>query len=181
MKSMVEKVLFQALDQDTIIHSLNVERIALQISSTMNLDSIATLKLSVAAHYHDVGKSFIPDEILQKPGKLTEKEYELIKKHTDKGYAILRNVFSEEVSKFVLYHHENYDGSGYHRLKGNDIPIESCILRVADVYDALTSERPYKKAWSHDDVMEYLESESGLLFHPEVVAALEFTFQQNIA
>lgn len=121
------------------------------------------------APMHDIGKIAIPDQILLKPGKLTNDEFELMKEHTTKGRELIDTMadnfnFASSpcgnmLSDIVEYHHENIDGSGYpNGLSGNDIPIEARIIAAADVFDALTSERPYKKAWSNEDAFAELKS-----------------------
>ncbi|MCW8839638.1 MAG: HD domain-containing protein [Gammaproteobacteria bacterium] len=135
------------------------------------------------APIHDIGKIAIADEILLKPGKLTPEEFERMKEHTLKGKEIIHNMLDnfsirndrniEMVSNIAVYHHENVDGSGYpHGLKGEDIPLEARIVAVADVFDALTSERPYKKAWSNDEAYTELERLSGWKLDPVCVEAL---------
>lgn len=134
-----------------------------------------------SAPLHDIGKVGIPDSILLKPGKLTDEEFEVIKKHTILGYeAIIRaeelmgrdESFLKNASEIVLYHHERWDGKGYmYNLKGEEIPLSARIMSVADVYDALTSERVYKKIQSHQEAFEIICEGSGTQFDPKVVEA----------
>ena len=128
-----------------------------------------------AAPMHDVGKIGIPDYILLKPGKLTPEEFEIMKGHSRLGHELLASSSSEIISagaEIAMTHHEKYDGSGYpHQLSGKAIPIFGRIVAVADVFDALTSERPYKKAWSLEDAVIFLEDGRGKHFDPMCVEA----------
>ncbi|WP_373071763.1 HD domain-containing phosphohydrolase [Sulfurimonas sp.] len=126
-----------------------------------------------AAPLHDIGKVGIPDILLQTSRKLTDEEFELMKKHTLIGYDILKNSTNEFLSHgaiIALTHHERYDGSGYPKgLKSHHIPIEGRIVALADVFDNLTSDRPYKKAWSFEEAVESIKNNSGKHFDPELV------------
>jgi putative two-component system response regulator len=128
-----------------------------------------------AAPMHDVGKIAIPDHILLKPGKLDDAEFTIMKTHAQKGYEILRGSRSNllDVAAVIAHsHHEKFDGSGYPRgLKGENIPLHGRIVAVADVFDALTTERPYKKAWELDRAVEFLHAGAGSHFDPLCVAA----------
>jgi len=129
---------------------------------------------------HDVGKIAITDNILQKPGKLTIEEFEKIKTHVVFGEKVIEKIkrntteraFLEQASLFIATHHEKWDGSGYPRgLKGKEIPLQGRLMAIADVYDALTSNRPYKKAFTHEESVEIISRESGKHFDPELVEA----------
>jgi len=128
-----------------------------------------------AAPMHDVGKIGIPDYILLKPGKLTVEEFEIMKGHARLGYELLKGSASEILragAEIAISHHEKFDGSGYpHGLKGEQIPILGRIVAVADVFDALTSERPYKKAWSLEAACKFLEDGRGSHFDTLCVEA----------
>ncbi|HEY0666259.1 MAG TPA: HD domain-containing phosphohydrolase [Gallionella sp.] len=131
---------------------------------------------------HDIGKICIPDKILLKPAKLSEEEFDLMRTHTCKGMEIVNRMLDNigltdfphaaTLRNITQYHHEAIDGSGYHGLKGEAIPREARIVAVADVFDALTSTRPYKEAWSNDEAFAYLQSLSGIKFDADCVAAL---------
>ena len=134
--------------------------------------------IGVAATLHDIGKVGIPDEILNKPGKLTDEEYEIMKQHTIIGHQILENTYSDKISndileyakEITLHHHEKYDGTGYpDGLKENNINIISRIMSVIDVYDALVNDRVYKKAMPYSQAEEYIISQSGKAFDPRIV------------
>ncbi|WP_293266281.1 HD domain-containing phosphohydrolase [Neptunomonas sp.] len=156
--------------------------IARYLAISHYLDDEFIEDLFLCAPLHDIGKIAIPDKILLKPGRLTNAEFSEMKKHTTYGKNIIEKAlanlqiegksFSQILYNIVFYHHENWDGSGYPgQLAGKNIPLEARIIRVADVYDALTSERPYKKAWSRSEALEYLQAESGALFDPQCVEA----------
>ena len=117
---------------------------------------------------HDVGKLSVPNEILQKPGALTDEEYDVIKRHPELGSELVRQLgFSAQVARLVLDHHERLDGSGYPRgLGAPDLDIETRILAVCDVFDALLSKRVYRPAWTVDKALELLSKQSGTAFRP---------------
>lgn len=134
-----------------------------------------------AAPLHDIGKIAISDAILMKPGKLTPEEFDVIKTHTEKGGVMIRNLFSEMddtlflrlAEELVVYHHEWWDGSGYPSgLKGEEIPLAARIMAVADVYDALLSDRVYKKAVSKEKALEIIYGEAGTHFDPDIIRIL---------
>ena len=122
---------------------------------------------------HDIGKIGIPDSILLKPGKLDADEWKIMKKHAEYGADILKGSDSRLIKlseRIARYHHEKWDGNGYpYGLKGNDIPIEARIVALTDVFDALTSNRPYKKAFSVDEALNIIRKESGTHFDPNIV------------
>jgi HD-GYP domain-containing protein (c-di-GMP phosphodiesterase class II) len=139
---------------------------------------IETLK-SVAP-LHDIGKLTIPDDVLDKPGKLTDEEFALIKTHTLKGAEIIdltlntgkTNQYYEMAKEVTMYHHEKWDGSGYPRgKKGQDIPLSARIMAVSDFFDALSTERPYKKAFPMEKTFKIMKEESGRHFDPVVLEA----------
>ena len=131
-----------------------------------------------SAQLHDVGKISIPDNILQKPGKLTAQEFEIVKEHATIGERIIEEIcqdiahpsFLEHAKVLAGSHHEKWDGSGYPRgLKGYDIPLQGLLMAIADVYDALISERPYKKATTHDQATAIILEGKGTHFDPVLV------------
>jgi len=131
-----------------------------------------------SARLHDIGKIAIPDSILNKPDRLNEKEFEIMKNHVQAGEHIIDKIISRTQEEtfwnkakiFASYHHEHWDGTGYPRgLKGPEIPLQGRILALVDVYDALTSERIYKKAFEHEKAVEIIISESGKQFDPKIV------------
>ena len=134
-----------------------------------------------SAPLHDIGKISIPDGILLKPGKHTYEEFEIMKTHAQRGYEILKQAgqfmgekgtFLDYAMDIALYHHEKWDGSGYpHGMKGADIPLSARLMALADVYDALRSVRPYKKAFTHQGAMEIIAQGKGTHFDPDIVDA----------
>ncbi len=129
-------------------------------------------EIRIASMLHDIGKLLIPLEILEKPGKLTEKEFEEIKNHTKYGSDLLQNTSGSVLNKAKLIaneHHEKWNGTGYSKRKGDEISLEARIVAVADVYDALVSKRSYKEAWSAEAAKEEIEKSSGSHFDPTIV------------
>lgn len=159
-------------------HSQRVEAIASNFGQKIGYLDQDTL--AVAARLHDIGKLGIPKNILNKPGKLNEDEFEKIKDHPSKGAEILcRSEFFKEAVPLVRHHHEHWDGSGYpDHLSKNAIPTGAQILALADVYDALTTDRPYRKALTHDEALRIIRDESGSTFNP-VLADQFLAFLSN--
>jgi putative nucleotidyltransferase with HDIG domain len=171
----VKKLVTDTEKKDTYTagHTIRVTMYALKLAEELGMKPEQLRAIVQGGLVHDVGKIKVPDEVLNKPGKLLDEERALIEKHTLYGYDMCRNLgfMSEELS-IIRSHHEKWDGSGYpDRLKGNEIPIYARIMAVADVYDALTSERSYRKAWTHLDTMKYLKENKGTHFEPECVDA----------
>ncbi|MBI3802285.1 MAG: HD-GYP domain-containing protein [Nitrospirae bacterium] len=127
--------------------------------------------LELAGHLHDVGKIGVPDAILNKPGKLTVEEFEVMKAHPEIGEQIIRGIdFFESLVPYVLYHHERFDGQGYPKgLAGEDIPIEGRLLAVSDTFDAMTSSRPYRKQLDPEQAIKEIRRCSGSQFDPKIV------------
>jgi putative nucleotidyltransferase with HDIG domain len=153
-------------------HSERVAKLAVQIGADMGLAPHEIKKLEQAGFLHDIGKIGVSNLILDKPGKLSDEEYNLIKQHPALGVRILEplNIFAD-ILPAILHHHEHFDGSGYpHGLKGFEIPLGARILVVADVYDALASDRPYRSGWDNSRIFELLERESGHHFDPEIIS-----------
>ena len=160
-------------DEKTEGHCHRLERLAIATGEKLNLTGDQLVALSYAAYLHDVGKVKVPDEILNKPGPLTDEEWGEMRKHPDYGAQMLAGKdFLQDAARIVRAHHERYDGSGYPRgLSGDDIPIEARIIAVVDAYDAMISDRPYRKALSKGTVIAELEKNSGSQFDPLVVQA----------
>jgi HD-GYP domain-containing protein (c-di-GMP phosphodiesterase class II) len=157
----------KSMDSYTYAHSVNVAVISLVLGISLNLSKRNLTYLCTGALIHDIGKSFIPKEILQKPGKLTPEEFKVIKNHPEHGYGFLNRYFSlsSHIKLIVLQHHERYDGLGYpNGISDEKISYLARIVSIADVYDALTSDRPYKRAMCPNDALEYLMSNAGTLF-----------------
>jgi len=169
VKSLVSAL--EAKDQYTRHHSTRVTEFTLKIAKKMNFSEREIADLELAALLHDVGKIGVPEEILNKKSKLTAEEFGFIKEHPARGESILKPVIElNQISKIVRAHHERYDGKGYpDGLKGQEIPLGARIMAVADTYDAITSERPYRGAESHNYAMKEIIRSSGSHFDPEVV------------
>lgn len=171
--------------KDTGAHLRRMSRFSGILARAMGLPEHEADDIQYASPLHDVGKVAIPDSILCKPGKLTPEEYEEMKRHTIYGSQMLANAESRLLrlaAKIAIGHHEHYDGSGYpFGLKGDDIPIEARIVTAADVFDALCSKRVYKGAWSLEEALKYMKSESGKLFDPKVIECLESRIEELLA
>jgi len=166
-------------DSYTYHHSVSVSDFAMLIGCAIEFDDLENLEL--ASKLHDIGKISISTEILNKPGKLTKEEYEVIKTHSREGYKLLNKVEKFEIAKYgVLYHHEHYNGKGYpNGLKGDEIPLMAQIITVADVYDALTSDRAYRDALTCKDAMKILFEEKGRMLNPELVDVFYEEIKKN--
>ena len=162
-------------DPETGAHILRMAHFSQIIARGMGLSESDQYLLLEAAPMHDIGKVGIADKILLKPGRLEPEEFEIMKRHATIGYELLQGSSSRVLqtgAEIARGHHEKFDGSGYPQgLKGEDIPIFSRIVAVADVFDALTSERPYKKAWDVEAAVDFLKAGSGSHFDPACVTA----------
>lgn len=163
----------EARDRYTQGHSARVSQMSVLIGEALRLPGEQLRSLGRGGLVHDVGKLGLPDAILSKPGRLTPKEYEIVKQHPVRGYEIIRRVASlRDELPVVLYHHEWYNGRGYPEgLAGDAIPLHARIMAVADVYDALTSARPYREALTEDAAMAHLRRMAGVQFDPRAVEA----------
>lgn len=164
-------------DNETGMHIVRMSHIAAVLGRAYGMPEEDADLLLVASPMHDIGKLGIPDSVLLKPGKLNDEEWKVMQSHAQMGADILAGGNSELMvmaHEIALTHHEKWDGSGYpNGLKGEEIPLTGRICAIADVFDALTSERPYKKAWSLDDAMDLIRSESGKHFEPRIVELME--------
>lgn len=162
-------------DDDTGEHCQRVGDLSGRIAKACGLEPKMVELIRLAAPLHDIGKVGISDLILKKPGRLTSEEIATMRRHTELGAAILRNSKSEILQmahKIALTHHERWDGTGYcSNIAGEDIPIAGRIVAVADVFDALTHDRPYKSAWTVEDARDEIVRGSGTQFDPKVVDA----------
>ena len=163
-------------DFDTAMHLKRMSLYSRALAEGMGFNATLSETIELAAPLHDIGKIGIPDSILHKKGPLNEEELLTMRKHPLIGFEILQDSPSKYLQmggEIALAHHERFDGKGYPKgLQGNEIPICARIVAVADVFDALTSVRPYKEAWSIDKAYEYLHQESGKHFDPELVAVM---------
>jgi len=158
-------------DPYTAGHQRRVADIAANIAMAMNLDDEIIESVGLTALVHDIGKISVPAELLVKPSKLTENEFALIKTHAAEGYEILKGVeFPWPIAQIVLQHHELLNGSGYPQgLTGKDIQIESRIITVSDVIEAMTSHRPYRPALKLEIAIDHIHKNKGVLYDPDVV------------
>jgi PAS domain S-box-containing protein len=158
-------------DKETEGHSRRVTENTLKVAHKMNFPDEVLEQMRRGAILHDIGKMGIPDDILHKPGRLTDEEREIIKGHPDTAYKLLSPIpFLNRALDIPYCHHEKWDGTGYPRgLKGEEIPISARIFAIADVWDAVTSDRPYNSAWSREKATAYFVEQSGKHFDPRIV------------
>lgn len=170
-----------AKDKDTVGHSLRVANSARELSKRMGMPQEEQERIYYIALMHDIGKIGIPDAILQKPAKLEDDEYEIIKRHTIIGGEILKDLTAiEDIACGAKYHHEHYDGSGYPEgLKGEEIPLYARIICVADSYDVMANRRCYKKALGKEEIIEELKICSGVHFDPKIVEKMLEILEEN--
>jgi putative two-component system response regulator len=177
----IEALVFalEAKDKYTAGHSRRVTDIAAAIGKKLNLSEGEMEDLRWGSLLHDVGKIAVDQLIQNKPGKLTREEYEHIMIHAQVGAGIVRPVTNNKVVEMIAHHHDHYDGTGLHQVaKGNEIPLAARVLAVADAYDAMTSERPYRSAMSKKEAIDEIKRCNGTQFDPEVVTAF---FKTSIA
>jgi HD-GYP domain-containing protein (c-di-GMP phosphodiesterase class II) len=163
-------------DEYTERHTRRVALLAVQVGEQLGLSASRLRALAIGALVHDIGKLSVPDGILKKPSALDDDEYAVVQSHPEWGNKLLNELggFSQAVRHLVRDHHERLDGGGYPRgLRETEIDLDTRILTVCDVYDALISKRVYRPAWSHDDAVALLRRESGTAFDARCVAALE--------
>lgn len=158
-------------DEDTADHVRRVQYYTEALAIEMGEVPDHAAHMGVMSILHDIGKMYIPDVILKKPGKLDSAEWEIMKRHAEFGVRILGdNPFYEVAREIAACHHENIDGSGYPKgLKGNEIPLSARIAKTADIFDALTSRRPYKEPWTVEKALEWMDSQSGTQLDAEVI------------
>ncbi|QTF58249.1 HD domain-containing phosphohydrolase [Stutzerimonas frequens] len=173
----------QYRDDETGQHIIRIGESAAMIATALGQAPEWVERIRLAAPMHDVGKIGIPDQILLKPGRLTDPEREIMQRHTRIGHAILRDgeesPLLEMAAEIAMYHHERWDGTGYPKgLKGEEIPLAARIVALCDVYDALRSPRPYKQAWPLEKAQAYVVEQAGLHFDPCLVEVAKGIFQQ---
>ena len=174
-ETMINIIDLRNYDDYTYSHSLNVTVLSVVIGTAMELSKSTVYELAVGALVHDTGKMFVPKEILHKPSRLTDQEFEEIKKHSELGYRYLCSNFDipDDSKTAALQHHEKYSGGGYpYGIAGDEIHEFGRIISVADVYDALTSDRPYREAMLPSDAIEYIMGGYGTMFDPAMVNAI---------
>lgn len=168
----------------TYQHSLNVANLTYHLTKKMQLSKKEVIEISIGAILHDIGKVFIDQSILNKPGRLTNEEWKLIKKHPEWGRELLsRYDWAESMLPFVLYHHERVDGLGYLGLCNENIPLGAKIICLADSFDAMVSKRPYRKRLSIAQCLKEIKKNSGTQFAPVLasmlIRILEKTYLQS--
>ena len=176
-----QMIALQNYDDYTYKHCLRVAMLSTSVAYQLNLSKKDTKEIIIAALLHDIGKSSIDHDIIIKPSKLTDAEFAEIKRHPYIGYNTLKNsnnaTFTGNIMSGVLFHHERFDGTGYPTgMKSRDIPLIARILAVCDVFDALTSNRPYRKPWSVAEAEEYILGSCGTHFDYDVTAAFMRAF-----
>ena len=161
----------EAKSHETTEHANRIEKLAIKMGEQLGLSDYDLHKISLLSTLHDIGKTTVPQKILIKPGKLTEEEWEIIKKHPERGYSIATSTKEFAiVAEEILYHHEHWDGSGYpDGLEGEEIPLLSRIISIVDSYDVMTNGRPYQEAISREEALEELRCCAGSQFDPELV------------
>lgn len=171
----------ESQSQETGMHVKRVSEYTKILCRNLGYDDDTVWEVGLAAMMHDVGKIMVPHEILEKPGKLTKEEFDIIKKHTTYGKKMLENSPGElmQLSADIAYeHHERYDGTGYDGIKGENIGIFSRCVSVADVFDALVSWRPYKDPWTPQEARNEILAQSGRQFDPLVVEVFDKHFDE---
>jgi len=158
-------------DRETEGHTRRVTEMTVTLAKAMGLPEEAILQYRRGALLHDIGKIGVPDSILHKPGPLTEEEWVIMRRHPQQAYELLAPISYLQLALDIPYcHHERWDGSGYPRgLNGDQIPLAARLFAVVDVFDALISDRPYRKAWTKDQALEYILQQSGIQFDPDVI------------
>lgn len=174
MRSKTIQVILKTLNeanQRERIHSENVSKISKKIGEALNLEQEYLREIEIAGLLHDIGKIIIDNNILNKADILTNSEYEVVKRHPEIGYHILKSVdVYSSISDYVLAHHERWDGTGYPRgIKGEEIPLVARIITVADAYEAMTAERTYRKRFSKEEAIKELKNCAGTQFDPDII------------
>ena len=169
-------------DEETGEHLRRIGTLSQLFARLLGYDETQQELIRYSSPLHDIGKIGIPDAILLKPGKLDAEEYRSIQQHTVLGYELLKDtdsIYLMEGARIAFTHHEKWDGSGYPRgLSGEDIPIFGRIVGLVDVFDALTSDRPYKRAWSYEETLDFIRDQRGAHFDPQLVDLFESHFNE---
>ena len=159
-------------DHDTEGHTRRVTELTMRLAAALHVPDAQLVHMRRGALLHDIGKMAIPGEILNKQGQLTDEETQIVQQHPQAAYKLLSSIpFLRPALDIPYCHHERWDGGGYPRgLKGEEIPLAARIFSVVDVWDALTSDRPYRRAWTRQEALDYIQTESGRFFDPDVVS-----------
>jgi HD-GYP domain-containing protein (c-di-GMP phosphodiesterase class II) len=170
-------------DLNTGLHSTRLAEWGLLVARSLGVSERDMYELEMGALLHDIGKVGVPDNILNKPGKLTPEEYEVVKRHPEFGWTVIRKLRGlEQSSLYVLHHHENFDGTGYPaKLKGHETPIGARIVSVIDAFDAMVSARPYRKGMPIPEALKRLHDVAGKQFDPAVVNSFTEFAQSEMA
>jgi putative nucleotidyltransferase with HDIG domain len=168
-------------DPYTVGHQARVSQLATAIAKRMNLPEKKVESIRIASLIHDIGKVSVPSEILNKPGRLTNSEYALVKTHPEIFYKYIRDIdFPVKVADIILQHHERINGSGYPKgLKDDQILLEAKIVGVADVVESMNSKRPYRDALGMDKALDEISRNDGELYDPEVVEVCKKLLREN--
>jgi HD-GYP domain-containing protein (c-di-GMP phosphodiesterase class II) len=172
----------EAKDPYTAFHSDRVAAIARDIALEMGLPPDQVKTVQTGAKLHDIGKLKVPETVLRKEGKLSQEEWLNITKHPEYGVGLLKPLepFLGEVFSVVLHHHERWDGRGYpHKKAGYEIPLFARIVAVADAYEAMTSDRPYRRAKRPEEALQEIQDLAGIQFDPRVVEAFTRAWRKN--
>ncbi|WP_407571618.1 HD domain-containing phosphohydrolase [Deinococcus altitudinis] len=175
-------IALEARDLETSGHTLRVMQFSMQLGQALGLDPVQLTELKHGASLHDLGKLTIPDTVLLKPSRLNAEEWATMQTHAHNGHKIASRIptLSRAAMDVIRHHHERWDGTGYpDRLAGSAIPLLARIFAVCDVYDALTSERPYKQAWTHEAALSELRAQSARQFDPQIVVAFLALFDAD--
>jgi putative nucleotidyltransferase with HDIG domain len=169
-------------DRETEGHTQRVTVMTIELAEAMGINESELVNIRRGALLHDIGKMGVPDNILLKPDKLNEEEWQHMRMHAVYAYNLLSNIsYLRDALDIPYCHHEKWNGTGYPRgLKGEEIPLAARIFAVADVYDALTSDRPYRKGWPHEKTLNYIQEQSGHYFDPKVVEVFVRMFRKPI-
>lgn len=169
-------------DEDTASHIQRVRYYSKTLALDCDYNEVDAEHLGQMSILHDIGKLFVPDVILKKPAPLTDEEWLIMKKHPEFGVKILGDeAFYQQAKEISLGHHENYDGSGYPAgLSGESIPLSARIVKLADVFDALTTKRPYKEPWTITEAINFIESKKAIMFDPVLVDKMLLLYKKGI-
>ena len=164
-----------------IERALRVTELTLELGRTLGLNESELVHVRRGALLHDIGKMGVPDRILLKEGPLTDDEWVIMRRHPVYAHEMLRPIQYLRAALDIPYcHHEKWDGTGYPRgLKGGEIPLTARIFAIVDVWDAITSDRPYRRAWSHEKALAHIQKDAGQHFDPHVVEAFSQLIAQN--
>ncbi|WP_028784854.1 HD-GYP domain-containing protein [Thalassobacillus devorans] len=178
LRDLVYKV--EEKDRYTSLHSRRVTNYAVKVAQKLELGKEKLEKVHLAAELHDIGKINIPEEILNKPGKLTTEEFELIKRHPGEGADMVAKTYYKDLAPIIIQHHERLDGSGYpYGLTGEQISFEAKIIAVCDTFDAMTEDRTYRKAYKAEYAIEEIKSLAGIHYESEIVSVFEEVLKEE--